>query len=88
MEQAPKPEKPFRGILQMWGLARLKGTDPKGLIGMVVLHGNGGQTTEITNYKKVDGKVYVETANSKYELGTPNMGFATSNRHLMEELGF
>ena len=72
-----------------WGLARLKGQeqDRNVVVGHCVVHGVGGQTTQVVGFDPQTHRVLTRSG-SVYQLGVPNLGFAVANRHLMAHLGY
>ena len=75
--------------VDVWGLARLKGRnqDRNVVVGHCVVHGNGGQTTEVVGFDPATQRV-LTLSGSCYQLGVPNLGFATANHHLMAQMGY
>jgi hypothetical protein len=69
-------------IVNNWSLHRVHGEPENGIIGKQ-LRSLERNTSPITSY----GKGFVMTANgTKYELGTPNIGFAVRNPSVIAEL--
>jgi hypothetical protein len=75
--------------VDVWGLQRLKGReqDRTVVVGHCVVHGAGGQTTEVVGFDPQTHRVLTRSG-SVYQLGVPNLGFAATNPHLMAQLGF